>query len=66
MQTSNQKLGSQALFRRSLLLALSEREALSLFPASCAFLSVIPAFAVSHNSQHSATYIKPQTSKILP
>jgi hypothetical protein len=25
-----------------------EREAISLFPASCAFLSVVSAFAVSH------------------
>jgi hypothetical protein len=46
---SNQKLVA-ALFRRSLLLALGEREALSLFSASGAFLGVISAFAVSHNS----------------
>jgi hypothetical protein len=47
------------------LLLLSEREALSFFPAFRAFLSVVSAFTVSHNSQHSAAYIKPQTSKIL-
>jgi hypothetical protein len=47
---SNQKLGSQALFHRSLLLTLGEREALGFLPASCAFLSVVSAFAVSHRA----------------
>ena len=32
----------------SALLLLRERETLSLFSASCAFLSVVSAFAVSH------------------
>jgi len=48
---------SEALFRRLLSLAsrslarrlLREREALRLFPASCAFLSVVSAVTVSHN-----------------
>jgi len=39
-------LVSEALFR--CLLFLGECEALSFFPASCAFLSVVSAFAVSH------------------
>ncbi len=42
-----------ALFR-CLLLLLREREALRLFPACLAFLSVISALAVSHKPQHSA------------
>jgi hypothetical protein len=41
------KLKSQALFRRRLL-SLRKREALRLFPTSCAFLSVVSAFTVSH------------------
>jgi len=41
-------LVSEALFR--CLLFLGECEALSFFPASCAFLSVVSAFAVSHKS----------------
>jgi len=41
-------LVSEALFRR--VLFLGECEALRLFPASCAFLSVVSAFAVSHKS----------------
>jgi hypothetical protein len=42
-----------SLLGRSLLLVLGEREALRLFPASCAFLSVVSAFAVSHKPQPS-------------
>ena len=38
--------GRRALFPRVLLLC--EREALSLFSSSCAFLGVVSAFAVSH------------------
>jgi hypothetical protein len=41
-------LVSEALFRRFLF--LGECEALSFFPASCAFLSVVSTFAVSHKS----------------
>jgi hypothetical protein len=41
-------LVSEALFR--CLLFLGECEALSFFPTSCAFLSVVSAFAVSHKS----------------
>src|SRR4029077_1403895 len=41
-------LVSEALFR--CLLFLGECEALSFFPASCAFLRVVSAFAVSHKS----------------
>jgi len=41
-------LVSEALFR--CLLFLGECEALSFFSASCAFLSVVSAFAVSHKS----------------
>jgi hypothetical protein len=37
---------AEVLFRRFLF--LGEREALRLFPASCAFLSVVSALAVSH------------------
>jgi hypothetical protein len=39
--------GRRVLFPRVLLL-LCEREALSLFSSSCAFLGVVSAFAVSH------------------
>src|SRR4030095_12321262 len=39
---------ARALFR-CLMLLLSEREALSLFPALCAFLSVVSTLVVSHN-----------------
>jgi hypothetical protein len=44
---ANRKIKSQVLFRRRLF-SLREREALRLFPASCAFLSVVSAFTVSH------------------
>jgi len=44
----SQPRSSEVLFRR-LLFLFREREALRFFPASCAFLSVVSAFAVSHN-----------------
>ena len=53
------RLASGALFYR-FLLALGEGEALRLFAACRAFLNVISALAVSHNSQYSAAYIKHQ------
>jgi len=48
MKMRTKKLEPQVLFPRVLL--LREGKALGLFPASCAFLSVVSAFAVSHKS----------------
>src|SRR4029079_11505273 len=42
-------LASRSLRRR----LLGERQAISLFPASCAFLNIVSAFAVSHKVQPS-------------